>query len=107
MAAGRPVVATDIGGAREAVLEGETGFIVPPKDAEIMAARIVDLLREPERARAMGARGRLVVEQRFSMEAQFRATLEVYEKLLGPHSFTQMRKSKGISEGITQGDSPG
>src|SRR3989441_1516187 len=48
MAAARPVVVTDVGGAREAVIEGETGFIVAAGDHENMAARIITLLREPE-----------------------------------------------------------
>jgi glycosyltransferase involved in cell wall biosynthesis len=82
MAAGRPVVATDVGGAREAVVEGETGHLVPAGDDERMAARISDLLRDPARARAMGARGRQRVEQQFSCAAQLARTEELYEKLL-------------------------
>jgi glycosyltransferase involved in cell wall biosynthesis len=82
MAAGRPVVATDVGGAREAVVEGETGYLVRPGDDEALAARIVSLLGEPERARAMGARGRQVIEEKFSGDAQLERTLELYESLL-------------------------
>ena len=82
MAAARPVVVTDVGGAREAVIEGETGFIVPAGDDENMAARIITLLREPERARAMGHRGRLIVEEKFSCEAQLERTAALYDCLL-------------------------
>src|SRR5687768_5135429 len=82
MAAARPVVATDVGGAREAVVEGETGYIVQPEDFETMAQRIISLLREPERARAIGARGRKRVQEQFSCEAQLRRVEEVYGKLL-------------------------
>lgn len=82
MAAGRPVVATDVGGAREAVIEGETGHLVASGDDEALAARVVSLLREPERARAMGARGREVVEEKFSSAAQIERTLSLYERLL-------------------------
>ena len=82
MAAGRPVVVTDVGGAREAVIEGETGFIVAAGDHENMAARIITLLREPERARAMGQRGRLNVEEKFSCEAQLERTAALYDLLL-------------------------
>jgi L-malate glycosyltransferase len=83
MAAGRPVVATDVGGAREAIVEGETGYLVPPGDDSTMAERILSLLREPGKARDMGERGRRVVEKRFSCEAQLRMTEELYETLLG------------------------
>lgn len=82
MAAARPVVATDVGGAREAIVEGETGYLVPSGDDEAMAARLIALLREPERARLMGQRGRLRVEQKFSCAAQLENTLRLYERLL-------------------------
>lgn len=82
MAAARPVVVTDVGGAREAVIEGETGFIVPAGDDEKMAARIITLIREPERARAMGQRGRLIVAEKFSCEAQLERTAALYDWVL-------------------------
>ncbi|HYG80838.1 MAG TPA: glycosyltransferase [Pyrinomonadaceae bacterium] len=84
MAAGRPVVATDVGGASEAVVEGETGYLVGAGDDERMAARIVALLRDRERARRMGRRGREVVEQKFSCAAQLERTLALYDRLLAP-----------------------
>jgi glycosyltransferase involved in cell wall biosynthesis len=82
MAAGRVVVATDVGGAREAVVEAETGHLVAPGDDEGMAARIIELLREPARARRMGERGRQVVEARFSVQAQLDGTRRLYDRLL-------------------------
>lgn len=84
MAANRPVVATDVGGAREAIVEGETGFLVPAGDDEMMAARIVMLLKDEEHARRMGQRGRAVVEQKFSCAAQLNGTLALYEQLIAP-----------------------
>ncbi|HVG30154.1 MAG TPA: glycosyltransferase [Pyrinomonadaceae bacterium] len=86
MAAARPVVVTDVGGAREAVAEGETGYLVRAGDDELMAARIISLLREPERAREMGARGRQVVVEKFSCEAQFEGARSLYDRLLGSGS---------------------
>jgi glycosyltransferase involved in cell wall biosynthesis len=83
MAAARPVVVTDVGGAREAVVEGETGHVVPAGDDAAMAERIVALLNDAERARAMGERGRRVVVEKFSCGAQLRRTVELYERLLG------------------------
>lgn len=82
MGAARPAVVTDVGGAREAVIEGETGFIVPAGDDEKMAARIITLLREPGRARAMGQRGKLLVAEKFSCEAQLERTAALYDRLL-------------------------
>lgn len=82
MAASRAVVVTDVGGAREAVSEGSTGYIVPPGDDVAMAARIVKLLRDAGLAREMGCAGRRVVEEKFSCEAQLARTAELYERLL-------------------------
>lgn len=82
MAAGRPVVATDVGGAREQVVDGETGYVVEPEDVETMAARLISLLNEPERAWAMGAQGRKRVLEQFSTEAQLRRVEDLYERLL-------------------------
>ena len=82
MAAARPVVVTDVGGAREVVSEGETGYLVPSGDDATMAARLIALLRDPENARSMGAKGRRVVEEKFSCEAQLARTEELYDRLL-------------------------
>jgi glycosyltransferase involved in cell wall biosynthesis len=82
MAAARPVVVTDVGGAREAVLEGETGYIVPAGDDRLMAERMIELLHDPKRARAMGERGRLVVEKKLSCERHLQDTLELYDELM-------------------------
>ncbi len=82
MAAGLPVVATDVGGAREAIAQGETGYTVNSGDDERMAARIVELLNEPKRARAMGERGRLIAAEKFSCDRHLQNTLELYDELL-------------------------
>lgn len=82
MAAGCPVVATDVGGSREAIVEGSTGYLVQSGDDETMAERIISLLREPEKAREMGRQGRALVEERFSCTAQLRRTEELYDRLL-------------------------
>lgn len=82
MAAARPVVVTDVGGAREAVVEGETGYLVASGDDRTMADHLISLLREPERARAMGERGRQVVKEKFSSGAQLERTQNFYDRLL-------------------------
>ncbi len=83
MAAGRPVVATRVGGAAEAVADGETGYLVDVGDDARLAERIVELLGDPARARAMGDTGRRVVAERFSCEAQLASTERLYDRLLG------------------------
>ena len=82
MAAGLPVVATDVGGVREAVVEGETGFIVPAGNDEMMAEQIIALLNDPARAREMGRRGKSIIEEKFGCEHHLRNTLELYDELL-------------------------
>jgi len=82
MAAGRPVVVTNVGGAGELVTENDTGYLVPSGDYERMAARIVDLLRGPEKAKIMGDKGQQVVKERFSCEAQLMRTESLYRRLL-------------------------
>ena len=83
MAAARPVVVTDVGGAREVVTEGETGYLVTSGDDAAMAERLISLLRDPERARLMGSNGKRVVTEKFSCEAQLARTEELYDRLLG------------------------
>ncbi len=82
MAAGKPVVATDVGGARETVIEAETGYLVASGDDRAMAERLIALLSDPERARKMGERGRRVVENNFSCQAQLERTEGLYGRLL-------------------------
>ena len=82
MAAGLPVVATDVGGAREAIAEGETGYTVASGDDEKMADRIIELLDEPKRACAMGERGKLIAAEKFSCDRHLQNTLELYDELL-------------------------
>lgn len=99
MAAARPVVATDVGGASEAIITGETGYIVPAGDDEKMAARIIELLLEPDRARAMGERGKLVVQEKFSCETQLARTLGLYEQRL-----TRTAVTVGSSGDLVRGE---
>ena len=82
MAAGKPVVSTCVGGAEEAVIDAETGYLVPSDDDAEMAARIVDLLSDQGKAAEFGRRGREEVESRFTPAAQLRRTLELYSQLI-------------------------
>ena len=82
MAAGLPVIATDVGGAREAIAEGETGYLVASGDDEKMAERIVEVLRDPQRAHVMGQRGKSIAAEKFSCDRHLENTLELYDELL-------------------------
>lgn len=82
MAAGLPVVASDVGGTAEAVVEGETGHLVPPGDPAGLADRITALLRDPLRARQMGEMGKQRASRHFSPEALLSRTAALYARLL-------------------------
>ena len=79
-AAGVPVVATAVGGIRETVVDGETGFLVPVGDAEALADRILHVLEHPDEARRVADEARRRV-QRFSEERMVAETLALYERL--------------------------
>lgn len=78
MAAARPVVATPVGGTPEAVVDGETGELVPPGDVEALARALDGLLSDPDRARRLGESGRRRVEERFSAAAMSERVLALY-----------------------------
>jgi glycosyltransferase involved in cell wall biosynthesis len=82
MAAGRAVVATNVGGASEAIVEGETGYLVSAGDDRAMAERLTALLRDPEKRRTMGVKGRRRVEERFSTETRLKSTIALYKRFL-------------------------
>jgi glycosyltransferase involved in cell wall biosynthesis len=82
MAAGLPVVASSVGGNPEAVEDGETGRLVPPGDAQAMASAILELLRDPVRAAAMGRAGRERARRRFSLEGMVSEVEQMYLGLL-------------------------
>jgi glycosyltransferase involved in cell wall biosynthesis len=82
MAAGKPVVATAVGGNPEAVSHEETGLVVPPGDAASLATAIVSLLDDPAAARKLGAAGRRRVAERFTVDRMVHEYEAVYEKLV-------------------------
>jgi glycosyltransferase involved in cell wall biosynthesis len=69
MALGQPVVTTDVGGAGEAVADGETGIVVPPGDHPAATSALAALAADPDRARTMGERGRARQREHFDGEA--------------------------------------
>lgn len=77
-AAGRPVVASDVGGTREIVEDAVTGHLVPPGRADDFADRIVDLLVDRAAAQKMGRLAHERIADRFTVREQARATVDVY-----------------------------
>jgi glycosyltransferase involved in cell wall biosynthesis len=82
MAAGLPVVATAVGGNRELLEDGSTGYLVPPEDPDSLADAILRCQRNPEAARRAAESGRLMVERRFSFDRMVREADELYSELL-------------------------
>ncbi len=82
MLLGKPVVASRCGGIPEVVEDGVTGTLVPPGDADALAAAVIDLLADPQKARAFGEAGRRRAEERFTVERMLSETFALYEELL-------------------------
>ena len=79
---GRAIVTTDMPGCREIVRHGVNGLLVPVRDADRLADAIAMLLTDHEQRRAMGGRGRELVEREFSVARVNRETLALYKGLL-------------------------
>jgi len=89
-AMGRPTIATDHGGARETLLPGETGFLVPPGDPEALAAALDRAIALDASAReALAARAIPRIRAGFSKAAMCARTLAVYDEVLGAGAFVR------------------
>lgn len=89
MACQLPCVATDVGGNPEVVIQGQTGFLVSPENPDALAERIVEVLRNRDRAKYMGQEGRRVIEAKFTVQHMVEHLTFLYESLLekrGLHS---------------------
>jgi len=69
MAAGRPIITTDVPGCRETVVAGENGYLVPPRDAGSLAAAMLSFVENPPQIAAMGRNSRRLAEERFDVRA--------------------------------------
>ncbi len=78
MALRKPVVATDGGGTRELVEDGQTGFLVPARDPDTLAAKVEYLLDNPDIARRMGEAGEARLRHKFSTARMIEETVELY-----------------------------
>ncbi len=83
MAAGKPVIASRVGGLPELVADGETGLLVAPKNAEVLAGAIARLASEKSLAREMGRRGAERARASFSLEQMASQNEAYYYELVG------------------------
>lgn len=83
MAARRPVVASGVGGVKEIVAEGESGYVVPMGDVAALAGRIETVLVDPALAQALGQHGRMLAEQRYRRNLVGRQYIELLSRLAG------------------------
>ena len=80
-AMGKPVIASDIGGPRELVRDGETGLLVPPSDDAALAGAMLRLIEDPDGARRLGANGTLFAQEQFDAQKNVRRVITLYESL--------------------------
>ena len=78
MAAGLPVIATYVGGNPEAILDEVTGWLVPPRNPDLLAEKIIDLINDPEKALKWGQAGREHVRNSFSEQTMVEKHLMLY-----------------------------
>ena len=81
-AAGKPVIASKIGGIPELIDHGVDGLLFEPGDAEGLASAMLELIENPDLASEMGRKGREKVEQRYSIEMYMKSLLGIYDKVL-------------------------
>jgi len=82
MAAGLPVIVSEVGGLPEIVKHGETGLLIPPKDPEALAQSLARVLEEPGLARKLGQKAREHVQEKYSLERMALVVNETYDELV-------------------------
>lgn len=95
-----PVVVTNVGGNSEVVVDGESGYLVPVKDVEAFAERVVVLLRDANLRERIGQSARQVFESRFEIESVAASYLSVYSKLL--ENSAGRRNEPSIPSGVAE-----
>jgi glycosyltransferase involved in cell wall biosynthesis len=101
MALGKPVVATDGGGTKELVVEGETGYLVPAENPDALAVKLEYLLDHSDVAHRMGAAGEAKLRHEFSIERMVEETLKLYQRAMansaGPCRYQNGREGSAES----------
>lgn len=86
MRAGLPVIASEVGGVKEAVIDGVTGYIIPRRDKEELKKRLKELLLDSHKRIKFGLAGRKRYEEFFTFERMAKQTMEVYQEVIGQKS---------------------
>jgi glycosyltransferase involved in cell wall biosynthesis len=107
MAAGVPVVATTVGGNPEAIQDGSTGLLVPPRDPSALAHAMCVLLEKRELALRFGQAGRQRVARLFSLERMVRETEQLYLELLSQKKFLKLPELPPTSGSCDRRDAQG
>lgn len=89
MSAGIPVIASEVGGIPEAVKDGVNGILIPPMDSVAIQNALIRLLDDPALRLKMGAEGKRIVEEEFSVDCMVEGVLSVYRTLLKSKSFVK------------------
>ncbi len=77
---GVPVIAFSVGGIKDLIEDGVTGLLVPPKDTDTLAQKIIYLIRNPQKCQEIALNARRFVESKFTIENMAKKTLEVYQQ---------------------------
>ncbi len=90
MMAARPIIATNVGGLSEIVVDGDNGFLVNPNDPNALADKMIDLACDKQKRIGMGSRGQIIARERLSVETMIVQYQNLYEELLARY-----RESRG------------
>jgi glycosyltransferase involved in cell wall biosynthesis len=81
MAMGRPVIASGVGGVVRVIEDNQSGLIVPPSDSRRLSERIIELLKDPGRARQIASRGQEVARTQFHEDRMLDETIQLYQEI--------------------------
>jgi glycosyltransferase involved in cell wall biosynthesis len=104
MAAGKPMIATHVGGNAELVQDGNTGLLIPPHDVDALVHALDKLLRDPLLCRMMGQNGRSLARRDFCLSKICGQYEELYASLLEEKSWrtTVARRKRAIEAGVSR-----